>query len=76
MARNVGRSKAAQDELIEVDGSGAGCLLVTTDCLRNVGQPAFKFNWRIGGSFGDMEGEDGHFFRFVKKTGEKVWLSR
>jgi len=65
---------AAKNELIEVDGTGCGCLLVKSSLLRRLGSPAFKFNWFCQGTISDMEGEDSYFTRLVRSVNVPVYL--
>lgn len=63
-----------KDELIEVDGTGAGALLVTAEALRNIGPEAFRWHWGVTNSGAFREGEDNYFCRLARVSGYKVWL--
>ena len=65
---------AEADELIEVDGTGAGSLLVTSAALRAIGNPAFRFNWEILNAGAAREGEDYFFCRMARTCGYTVWM--
>lgn len=65
---------AESNELIEVHGIGAGSLLVTSEALRDIGSPAFKFDWHIGGNFAHYKGEDQWFADRAMEAGYKVWM--
>jgi len=65
---------ASRDELIEVHGTGAGALLVTSGALRKVGNPAFQFYWAVTNNGGFKEGEDYHFCRLARSSGLKITM--
>jgi hypothetical protein len=65
---------AKRDELIPVHGVGGGSLLVTSDALRKIGHPAFKFNWHIGGNHLFRQGEDEWFSIAAARAGYTVYL--
>jgi len=74
IARTEIREYAERDELIPVHGVGGGCLLVRTEVLRAIGQPAFKFDFHVGGSGAYRHGEDSYFSDMVRHFGYKVWM--
>jgi hypothetical protein len=65
---------ASRDALIPVDSVGCGCLLVTTEALRRIGTPAFKYNWIIGGGWTEPEYEDSWFSRMAKNAGIEMMM--
>ena len=72
--RTAIRSAQREDRLIEIDSAGAGCLLVATEALRAIGQPAFKMNWQLGPSHAEIELEDGWFSRTARKAGLPLYM--
>ena len=56
-------------KLIEVDGCGAGCLLIKTDALKKMEQPYFA----IQTSRDAYIGEDIYFCELAKKAGLKIY---
>jgi hypothetical protein len=74
ITRPVIAEAAAADQLIEVHGTGAGCLLVTTDALRTIGNPAFEFKWNVTNGGAAREGEDYFFCRMARSSGLTVYL--
>lgn len=63
-----------KDALIQVDSCGAGCLLVTTEMLYKIGQPAFRMDWYIAPSFAQITYEDTFFAHRVINAGGTVWM--
>jgi len=68
------KAAAAKDALIEVHGTGAGCLMVTAEALRAIGNPAFEFNWNITNAGAAREGEDYFFCRMARASGYTVYM--
>jgi hypothetical protein len=68
------KEAAEKNQLIPVHGVGGGSLLVTSEALRAIGQPAFKFNWHIGGSYMQHSGEDQWFSVQARTAGYDVWM--
>ena len=64
----------ASDKLIEVHSVGCGCLLVTSEALRKIGNPAFKFDWHVAGNHRYRHGEDEWFSKRAKDAGYTVWM--
>lgn len=58
-------------ELIEVDGVGAGFLLIKTEVLKDTPEPHWLWSWDEKNGYG---GEDYFFCQQAKKAGFKVWL--
>lgn len=65
---------ASNDDLIEVHGTGAGSLLITTEALRTIGNPAFQFQWTITNGGAVREGEDYYFCRMARASGYTVYM--
>lgn len=74
ITRDEIRAASAKDELIEVHGTGAGSLLVTTKALRDIGNPAFEFGWNITNAGAAREGEDYFFCRMARASGHKIFI--
>lgn len=74
IARPEIRDYATRNELIPVHGTGGGCLLTSVKALRAVGQPAFKFDFHVGGDWFYRHGEDSYFCDRVRNAGIDVWM--
>lgn len=74
ITRNEIAEAARLNALVEVTGSGCGCLLVTTDALRKVGDPAFKDDWKVSGNVTHMKGEDVYFAEQLALAGIKMYM--
>jgi GT2 family glycosyltransferase len=59
-----------EGDLVEVDATGTGCLLIETDVFRNLPAPWFYF----GGTKDDPVGEDIAFCSDVRKAGYKIYV--
>jgi hypothetical protein len=57
----------------EIDGCGAGCLLVKTDVLRKIGEPYFLISQGKGTTKDVYMGEDFFFCLKSKEAGFKIW---
>jgi len=65
---------AERDEMIVCDGLGGGCLLVTTECLRAIGSPAFTFEWELYAEASYRVGEDTTFCRRAIRCGFPCYM--
>jgi hypothetical protein len=59
-----------QDELVEVEGVGMGCMLVKTSILDDIPQPWFEFGWTPESN--DWLGEDMIFCQKMAQAGNTV----
>lgn len=64
----------SDEELVEVDGFGAGCLLIHKKVFDKVEKPYFLFEYDENGLV--ALGEDFYFAEKAKKAGFKVWVDR
>jgi len=58
-------------QLLDVDATGTGCLLIKTDVFRNIEFPWFEFSVD---KYGETIGEDINFCRKVKNFGYKIYV--
>jgi hypothetical protein len=58
-------------ELVEVDATGTGCLLINMDVFENIAAPWFKFIERPKDE-GGLIGEDIYFCKLLKEAGYKI----
>ena len=63
-----------EEEIVEVDGVGAGCLLIHRKVLETIKKPYFLFQYNDDGKI--VLGEDFYFCLKAKKAGFKVWVDR
>jgi hypothetical protein len=59
-----------QNELVEVEGIGMGCMLIKTEILDQIPQPWFEFEWVPESN--DWLGEDMNFCKKLAYAGHKV----
>lgn len=59
-----------QDELVEVEGIGMGCVLMRTEIFKEIPKPWFEFTWTPESN--DFLGEDMTFWQKVNKAGYKI----
>ena len=59
-----------QDDLVEVEGVGMGCMLVKTSVLDDIPQPWFEFGWTPESN--DWLGEDMIFCQKMAQAGNTV----
>ena len=59
-----------QDDLVEVEGIGMGCMLVKTEILDKIAQPWFEFGWTPDSN--DWLGEDMIFCQKMAQAGYTV----
>lgn len=59
-----------QDELVEVEGVGMGCMLVKTSILDDIAQPWFEFGWTPESN--DWLGEDMIFCQKMAQAGHTI----
>jgi hypothetical protein len=61
------------NDIIEIDGTGAGCLLIKMDVFDKIHYPWFEFKYRqICGKWEHI-GEDLYFFRKLQDVGIKIY---
>jgi len=63
-----------ENELIEVDATGTGCLLFNMSVFRKMPAPWFKFRDNPNNSIGGVIGEDVGFCWDLKKAGYKIFV--
>lgn len=61
-----------QDNLVEVEGIGMGCMLVKTSILDEITQPYFEFGWTPQSN--DWLGEDMYFCQKIAQAGYKIYV--
>ena len=61
-----------QDDLVEVEGIGMGCMLVKTSILDEITQPYFEFGWTPESN--DWLGEDMYFCQKIAEAGHKIYV--
>lgn len=61
-----------QDDLVEVEGIGMGCMLVKTSILDEITRPYFEFGWTP--SSNDWLGEDMYFCQKIATAGHKIYV--
>jgi hypothetical protein len=61
-----------QDDLVEVEGIGMGCMLVKTSILDEIARPYFEFGWTP--ETNDWLGEDMHFCQKITEAGHKIYI--
>ncbi len=61
-----------QDDLVEVEGIGMGCMLVKTSILDEISRPYFEFGWTPESN--DWLGEDMHFCQKIAAAGHKIYV--
>ena len=59
-------------DLIEVEAVGMGCMLVTTDLVRNMRKPRFQVVWQE--RYQDHMGEDFFFCLNARELGHEIWI--
>lgn len=64
----------SDEELVEVDGVGAGCLLIHRKVFDKVAKPWFLFEYNEDGLV--ALGEDFYFCQKAQEAGFKVWVDR
>ncbi len=61
-----------QDDLVEVEGIGMGCMLVKTSILDEISRPYFEFGWTPESN--DWLGEDMHFCQKIAAAGHQIYV--
>jgi hypothetical protein len=61
-----------EPDLTAVQGVGMGCMLVTTDLLREMAAPRFQTAWVP--ESGDHMGEDFYFCSQARQLGHEIWI--
>lgn len=61
-----------EQDLIEVDGTGMGCLLMKTEVFNRIEKPYFKFTYQTVSD--DYLGEDFNLIQDLKKLDYKVYI--
>ena len=61
-----------QDDLVEVEGIGMGCMLVKTSILDEITRPYFEFGWTPQSN--DWLGEDMYFCQKIVAAGHKIYV--
>jgi len=64
----------SEENLVEVDGVGAGCLLIHRKVFETIKKPYFLFEYDENGYL-DV-GEDFYFCQKAQKAGFKIWVDR
>ena len=67
-------NEVSEEDLVEVDGFGAGCLLIHRKVLEKVEKPWFLFEYNEDGLV--ALGEDFYFCQKAQEAGFKVWVDR
>jgi len=62
----------AQDDLVEIEGIGMGCMLVKTSVLDEIARPYFEFGWTPESD--DWLGEDMYFCQKIAQAGHSIYL--
>lgn len=63
-----------ENDVVEVDGVGAGCLLINRKAFETIKKPYFMFEYDDKGLA--ISGEDFYFCEKAKKAGFKIWVDR
>ena len=61
-------------ELVEVDSTGAGCMMIKTSVFPDIPQPWFKWDIPIFDDVAVMVGEDFYFCDKAKKAGYSIYV--
>lgn len=67
-------NETSDEDLVEVDGIGAGCLLINRKVFETIPKPYFLFEYDNNGLL--AFGEDFYFCRKAQDAGFKIWVDR
>lgn len=67
-------NETSDEELVEVDGVGAGCLLIHRKVFEAIEKPYFLFEYNEDGII--SLGEDFYFCNKAQEAGFKIWIDR
>jgi GT2 family glycosyltransferase len=67
-------NETSNEELVEVDGVGAGCLLIHRKVFEAIEKPYFLFEYNKDGII--SLGEDFYFCNKAQEVGFKIWIDR